>query len=135
MGTVKSMPLLQILYLVVVIYRYIYIYSMIKDVVSMVGNERKLVLMYDVNCTFDKWLITADPELHSRIMSLAIPILHSYGHNAACQWSYNPRRKVGLGLADGEDCERLWSTLSNMVPVVKQTRDPVFKDLLSGQIK
>jgi len=35
--------------------------------------------------------------------------MHAYGHEWACQLSYNPCLVPGLGLSDGEGTEWLWS--------------------------
>ena len=42
---------------------------------------------------------------------LAIGIFHSYGHERSCQAQFHPYVVEGLGLTDGEACERLWSYL------------------------
>ena len=38
-----------------------------------------------------------------------IPEMHSYNHNDACQSRCSPKRMLGIGIEDGEDCERFWS--------------------------
>ena len=70
-------------------------------------------------------------ELGSRIKVFGIPVLHSYGHQLKCQMMYNPRRLDGIGLTDGEGCERFWSLLTSSVSSVRQMRYCVFQDYLS----
>jgi hypothetical protein len=40
-----------------------------------------------------------------------------YGHEYKCQVRYSPRRLKGLGLTDGESCERVWSALRYSIPI------------------
>ncbi|KAI9253790.1 hypothetical protein BDA99DRAFT_562752 [Phascolomyces articulosus] len=42
----------------------------------------------------------------------AIVAFHVYGHQPACQVQFNPKLVKGIGLVDGEGCERGWSMLS-----------------------
>ena len=98
-------------------------------------HNREVYFLYDINCTFRKWLENHYPGLYSNISKFGIPIFHSYGHKLECQLQYNPRRIEGLGLTDGEDCERLWASLSSLVPMVRQMRDCVFQDMISISVK
>ena len=43
--------------------------------------------------------------------------MHAYGHEWACQLTYNPRMVVGLGLLDGEGMEHLWSHLIKLIGI------------------
>ena len=42
-------------------------------------------------------------------LEFALSIFHSYGHGMKCQLQYSPRNLLGVGLTDGESCERIWS--------------------------
>ena len=111
--------------------RFIYIKQVLQEVVNQCKEGREIFFLYDVNCTFGRWLQVNFPDLHHRIKRFAIPVLHAYGHKLECQINFNPRRMEGFGLTDGEGCERLWSLLSPSVPIVRQMRLCVFKDFLS----
>jgi hypothetical protein len=104
-------------------------------VLSKVNDERQIMFFYDINCTFEPWLKKNFPEHAAKVDGFAIPILHSYGHVQSCQLKYNPRGVDGFLLSDGEGCERMWSTLSSIVTIVRECREPLFIDLLSMHMK
>ncbi len=106
-------------------------YTLLQNILDSLQPARKVVFLYDVNCTFKKWIERVFPDVSSRISIFVIPILHSYGHVFSCQRQYNPKRLEGMGLTDGEDCERLWSQLTRTVTIVRQSRLPIFKDFLN----
>lgn len=56
----------------------------------------------------------------STIFAVAVPIFHAYAHNAHCQFAYNPRHRIGFGLTDGENLERLWSYLGRFCKMTKE---------------
>ncbi|KAG1841751.1 hypothetical protein F4604DRAFT_1884868 [Suillus subluteus] len=64
-------------------------------------------LLYDIGCQLEwsccKW----------------IAIFHAYGHQWPCQIIYHPRKCEGFGLSDGEGCERLWSSLKQLIPPLR----------------
>ena len=43
------------------------------------------------------------------------PAMHAHGHIEKCQLQTGILWKLGIGLEDGEDCERLWAQLGNSV--------------------
>jgi len=49
-------------------------------------------------------------------MIFGISIFHAFGHQWSCQITYNPRLRDGFGLADGEGCERFWSSIRKLIP-------------------
>jgi len=49
-----------------------------------------------------------DPFEFARL-DFALSIFHSYGHGIKCQVKFAPRNLSGVGLTDGESCERIWS--------------------------
>ncbi|KAG2047005.1 hypothetical protein BDR06DRAFT_985353 [Suillus hirtellus] len=75
-------------------------------------------LLYDIGCQLKqscrKWKLLDDNTL-SRI-SFAVAVFHVYGHQWPCQIIYHPRKREGFGLSDGEGCERLWSSLKQLIP-------------------
>ena len=56
----------------------------------------------------------------STIFSVAVPIFHAYAHNVHCQFMYSPQHRVGFGLTDGENLERLWSYLGRFCKMTKE---------------
>ena len=55
-------------------------------------------------------------DIVSRIC-FATTVMHAYGHEWACQLTYNPRIIQGLGLSDGEGTERLWSRFTKLIGI------------------
>ncbi len=43
------------------------------------------------------------------LLEFFIPIFHAYGHKWGCQKKYNPRKRDGAALTDGEGSERNWA--------------------------
>ncbi|KAG1856428.1 hypothetical protein F4604DRAFT_1590299 [Suillus subluteus] len=78
-------------------------------------------LLYDIGCQLErscrKWQLLDDNTL-SRI-SFAVAVFHAYGHQWPCQIIYHPRKREGFGLSDGEGCERLWSSLKQLIPSLR----------------
>jgi hypothetical protein len=52
-------------------------------------------------------------------MSFAVSVFHAYGHQWPCQLVYHPRKRQGFGLTDGEGCERFWSSIRILIPVLR----------------
>ncbi|KAG1887859.1 hypothetical protein F4604DRAFT_1675004 [Suillus subluteus] len=81
-------------------------------------------LLYDIGCQLErscrKWQLLDDNTL-SRI-SFAVVVFHAYGHQWPCQIIYHPRKREGFGLSDGEGCERLWSSLKQLIPSLRFSR-------------
>ncbi len=65
---------------------------------------------------------------------VAIPIFHSYAHNALCQHRFSPRNAEGFGLTDGENVERLWSFLGRFAKMSKEMSPSNRIDLLSNAL-
>ncbi|KAG1812684.1 hypothetical protein EV424DRAFT_1473565 [Suillus variegatus] len=78
-------------------------------------------LLYDIGCQLErscqKWQLLDENTL-SRI-SFAVAVFHAYGHQWPCQIIYHPRKREGFGLSDGEGCERLWSSLKQLIPSLR----------------
>ncbi|KAG2112072.1 uncharacterized protein F5147DRAFT_744682 [Suillus discolor] len=75
-------------------------------------------LLYDIACQLEqscrKWKLLDDNTLSC--ISFAVAVFHVYGHQWPCQIVYHPRKREGFGLSDGEGCERLWSSLKQLIP-------------------
>lgn len=65
---------------------------------------------------------------------MAVPIFHSYAHNAKCQYQYSPRNKKGYGLCDGENIERLWSYLGKFCKMTKEMSSSNRMDVLTDAL-
>jgi hypothetical protein len=78
-------------------------------------------LLYDIGCQLErscrKWNLL-DNSILSRI-SFAVSVFHAYGHQWPCQIIYHPRKREGFGLTDGDGCERLWSSLKQLIPSLR----------------
>ncbi|KAG1727336.1 hypothetical protein EDB19DRAFT_1897559 [Suillus lakei] len=78
-------------------------------------------LLYDIGCQLErscrKWSLL-DESILSQI-TFAVAVFHAYGHQWPCQITYHPRKREGFGLSDGEGCERLWSSLKQLIPPLR----------------
>ena len=63
-------------------------------------------IFYDIACKFQS-------SFGDNGFKYCIPKMHVYAHNTQCFRRYHPLRTEGLGVVDGEGCERIWSMLSN----------------------
>lgn len=77
-------------------------------------------VMYDIACQLErscrKWNFL--PAYLPRIL-WAVSVFHAYGHQWACQLIYHPRKRIGFGLTDGEGCERFWSAIEFLIPILR----------------
>jgi hypothetical protein len=69
------------------------------------------------------------PETFSRLR-FGIGIFHSFAHVYACQVLYSPRRLLGVGLSDGESCERFWSSIRHFIPSLRPAHASTRRQIL-----
>ena len=68
-------------------------------------------------------LLQRSPEQFKNLsatFNVAVSVFHAYAHNSHCQYFYSPRHRVGFGLSDGENLERLWSFLGKFCDMTKE---------------
>ncbi|KAG1847699.1 hypothetical protein F4604DRAFT_1687955 [Suillus subluteus] len=98
-----------------------YSLALVKRLFEHLPPNMLVRLLYDIGCQLErscrKWGLL-DDSIISRI-SFGISVFHAYGHQWPCQIVYHPRKRVGFGLSDGEGCERLWSALKHLIPVLR----------------
>ncbi|KAG1883231.1 hypothetical protein F4604DRAFT_1879008 [Suillus subluteus] len=98
-----------------------YSLALVKRLFKHLPPNMLVGLLYDIGCQLEhscrKWGLL-DDSIISRI-SFGISVFHAYGHQWPCQIVYHPRKRVGFGLSDGEGCERLWSALKYLIPVLR----------------
>lgn len=77
-------------------------------------------ILYDIGCQLHRSCVKWDflNGIRNRI-TFAISVFHAYGHQWACQVIYHPRKCVGFGLTDGEGCERFWSAIKKLIPMLR----------------
>ncbi|XP_071124793.1 uncharacterized protein [Mytilus edulis] len=94
-------------------------------------DKDPLYIMYDIACSLESHLKKQNDQSILDKVQFAIPIFHCYGHKMACQVLYNPRKKNGIGLTDGESLERLWSYLGKFSKITKEMTPENRIDLLT----
>lgn len=67
--------------------------------------------------------------------NVAVSVFHAYAHNSHCQYLYSPRHRVGFGLSDGENLERLWSFLGKFCHMTKEMNSANRIDTLSDALE
>jgi hypothetical protein len=93
-----------------------YVLALVNEFFQHVPAWFRVGLLYDIGCqlhrTCLKWgfLSTYLPRIE-----FGISVFHAYGHGWACQCTYHPRKRSGLGLTDGEGCERFWSSIRGLI--------------------
>ncbi|THU78955.1 hypothetical protein K435DRAFT_699011, partial [Dendrothele bispora CBS 962.96] len=91
--------------------------ALIGELFKHIPDDWSVGVLYDIGCQTErsclKWGFLKE-YLHHIIWGVWA-VFHTYGHNWACQLIYHPRKCRGLGLCDGEGCERCWSCLSHLV--------------------
>lgn len=110
-----------------------YAVALIRELASMLPAIATIGAMYDIACQLDRSIhlvrfclcqlqrfhnlsIQHDilPDLTGRL-SLALALFHAYGHQFPCQVYYNPRKRSGFGLSNGEGNERVWSLCTDTI--------------------
>ncbi|KZO97682.1 hypothetical protein CALVIDRAFT_479548 [Calocera viscosa TUFC12733] len=98
-----------------------YVVAMLLQLLKELPKAATVGLLYDIGCQLDHscrlygYLGAALPRI---IMGCSV--LHAYGHEWACQVAYNPRRREGFGLSDGEGSERVWSRTRREIPILRR---------------
>ncbi|KII96213.1 hypothetical protein PLICRDRAFT_99056 [Plicaturopsis crispa FD-325 SS-3] len=100
--------------------RQYYALALIKRLFEHLPPTMTVGILYDIGCQLHrscaKWGFLDD--ILDRI-TFGIAVFHAYGHQWACQIIYHPRKCVGFGLTDGEGCERFWSAIKKLIPVLR----------------
>ncbi|KAI6157713.1 hypothetical protein BKA82DRAFT_4009978 [Pisolithus tinctorius] len=98
-----------------------YALVLLKHLFEHLPTTATVGLLYDIGCQLEhsccKWKLL-DEGILSRL-KFGISVFHAYGHQWPCQIVYHPHKCVGFGLSDGEGCERLWSSLKMLIPILQ----------------
>lgn len=89
------------------------------------GLLRLLMLLYDINCQYHKYLferLRQSAELHEManlddpnvLVYFAIGLFHVHGHQNTCYCRFAPTFITGAGMIDGELIETLWDALNQI---------------------
>jgi len=62
---------------------------------------------------------------------LILGIFHVYAHQYSCQILFSPIYIFGIGLVDGEACERVWSILRHLIPSLRPSHGSVRRLILT----
>ncbi|KII84699.1 hypothetical protein PLICRDRAFT_117578 [Plicaturopsis crispa FD-325 SS-3] len=97
-----------------------YALALIKRLFKHLPPSMTVGILYDIGCQLHRSCVKWDflPDVRDRI-TFGISVFHAYGHQWACQIVYHPRKCVGFGLTDGEGCERFWSAIKKLIPVLR----------------
>ncbi|KAF9507058.1 hypothetical protein BS47DRAFT_1423787, partial [Hydnum rufescens UP504] len=96
--------------------------ALLAAIMAELPSDWTLRFLYDIACQMHRSLIKWDflPEYLPRIL-FGVSVFHAYGHQWVCQLWYHPRKAGIWGLSDGEGCERFWSMLRRLIPVLRIT--------------
>lgn len=77
-------------------------------------------VLYDIGCQLHRscelWDFLGD---YLPRVKFGISVFHAFGHQWPCQLLFHPRKCIGFGLTDGEGCERFWSSIKKLIPVLR----------------
>ncbi|KZT50342.1 hypothetical protein CALCODRAFT_444761 [Calocera cornea HHB12733] len=98
-----------------------YVVAMLLELLKELPKAATVGLLYDIGCQLDHSCRMYDylGEDFPRFI-MGCSVLHAYGHEWACQVAYNPRRRDGFGLSDGEGSERVWSRTRREIPILRR---------------
>ncbi|KAG1809896.1 uncharacterized protein HD556DRAFT_1428135 [Suillus plorans] len=98
-----------------------YALALLDQLFKHIPPQMTVGLLYDIGCQLEhscqKWNLLDDNTLSC--ISFAVVVFHAYGHQWPCQIIYHPRKCEGFGSSDGEGCERLWSSLKQLIPSLR----------------
>ncbi|XP_046861239.1 uncharacterized protein LOC124454475 isoform X2 [Xenia sp. Carnegie-2017] len=106
----------------------------VKHQLSNSNENTTIKIMYDIACTLKAHLMKNGKHDFVKRADYAIPVFHCYGHKSSCQIQFNPRRKKGYGLTDGEGVERLWSFLRGFSGMTKEMSSGRRLDILTDAL-
>ncbi len=99
-------------------------------------DSQKINVLYDIGCCFHKHIRKHNSTISSlNRLQFGVSIFHSYAHTPSCQLKYHPRRLSSMGLADGENLERLWSYLGRFANMTRRMKPSNRLDLLSEALE
>ncbi|CAK5284042.1 unnamed protein product [Mycena citricolor] len=101
--------------------RQFYMFALLEAIFQHLPRHFVIGFLYDIACQLQRSACKygfLPPEYMER-MQWAVSVLHSYGHGAACQATYHPRRRTLFGYSDGEGLERFWHSLSHLVSYLR----------------
>ncbi|KZT56648.1 hypothetical protein CALCODRAFT_543420 [Calocera cornea HHB12733] len=103
-----------------------YVVAMLLELLKELPSVATVGLLYDIGCQLDNSCrMVSQPaygylgEALPRVI-MGCSVLHAYGHEWSCQVVYNPRRRQGFGLSDGEGSERVWSRTRREIPILRR---------------
>ena len=92
---------------------------MVNKLIDVYGPD--ITCGYDIACAFSKTLASSSigPRASENQFKLVLGWFHGYGHNALCQSEWHPRNVKGMGRADFEGCERMFSASNAIAPLTR----------------
>lgn len=137
--------------------RFDYADFLISKIIEAYGLRRHYHVFYDIACSysvnfevnfcivsllFSLTILALQERMQSNYginnvnVSFYVPAFHANAHVMSCIYKYHPKRFPEVGVIDGEDLERLWSTLGNFSPIVRnmsrEARREQLEDALLG---
>lgn len=97
-----------------------YALALIKKLFDNLPDDMTVGLLYDIGCQLKRSMIKYEylSNLFPRI-TFGVSVFHAFGHQWPCQIVYHPRKCNGFGLSDGEGCERFWSSIWKLIPILR----------------
>ncbi|CAK5269531.1 unnamed protein product [Mycena citricolor] len=98
-----------------------YMFALIEALLQHLPTDFVVGFLYNIACQLQRSAVKFDflPPAYMERLEWAVSVLHLYGHGAACQAVYHPRRRTHFGFSDGESLERFWHSLSHLVSFLR----------------
>ncbi|KAF7345951.1 hypothetical protein MVEN_01617500 [Mycena venus] len=97
-----------------------YALSLLKTLFQHLPANIRVGVLYDIACQLHRSCVKfgfLGRYLH-RIL-FAVSVFHAFAHRWACQVIYHPLKCRGFGFTNGEGCERLWHSISKLIPYLR----------------
>ncbi|KAI0337661.1 hypothetical protein BDW22DRAFT_1339467, partial [Trametopsis cervina] len=112
-----------------------YALALLQCLFRHIPDHHTVGVLYDIGCQLHRSCIKWGflPQELPRI-TFSISVLHAYRHQWPCQLIYHPRKCAGFGLSDGEGCERFWSMIRKLIPMLRTSSHHQRLFLLDTQV-
>ena len=99
-----------------------YALALIKKLFENIPRTLTVGLLYDIACQLHRSFVKRSflPQYSDRL-TFGISVFHAYGHQWPCQVIYHSRKREGFGLSNGEGCERFWSCIKKLIPILRMS--------------
>ncbi|TFK46595.1 hypothetical protein OE88DRAFT_1638090, partial [Heliocybe sulcata] len=88
--------------------------AVVDKLIDVFGDD--IAAAFDIGCTFEKTLAKSSlgPKAKTHHLRMVVGAFHGHAHNRGCQLNWHPLYVPGMGRADLEGCERIFSSSNEL---------------------